>query len=247
MTGQDIDPRDNTTVGLDTVIAARPVVLIRVRPGQVAESARVVHLAPLPGDGVGVVTTLCGALLRTEDCESPTPGQGMPCDRCLASHLTGWPPPDPAQSCSDITNLGTGARSAALGYRSWGWPVLLRRDQVWLSLTVDAVALVIPTPLATDVAALLAHRRCPPAVLAHPDLPDHQVLLSGERYGPPLPWSPDVHRVTDAVPLPPSSTAGGPLTWVRPPGPGSLKHCREIDVATALRALREPPSSPLHF
>jgi hypothetical protein len=138
-------------------------------------------------------------------------------------------------------------RSAALEYRSWGWPVLLRRDQVWLVLTLDAVALVIPTPPATDVAALLAHRRCPPAVPAHPDLPDHQVLLVGERYGLTLPWPPDVHRVTDAVPLPPSSTARGPLTWVQPPGPHSLRHCREIDVATALRALREPPSSPVHF
>lgn len=248
MTDQETSLNDNTVVRPETVAAARSVVLIRIRRGQAAESERVVHLVPLPGEGVGVITALCGALLRTDLCESVVPGRGTPCDGCLASHLTGWPPPGPAPSCPDMTRPGTGARSAALEYRSWGWPVLLRRDQVRLVLTVDAVALVIPTPLATDVAALLVHRRCPPAVLAHPDLPDHRMLLAGERYGLSLPWPPEVHRVTDTVPLPPSSTARGPLTWVHPPGPGSLKHCREIDVVTALRALREPPATgPAHF
>lgn len=234
-------PRDDTTVPPDAVRAARPIVLLRACPGLTAESPLVVHLAPVPSDGVGVVTALCGALLGIEDCDAVTPGEGMPCDGCLASHLSGPPPPEPVESVMN-------PRTAALGYRTWGWPVILRGDQLWLALDRDAVALLIPTPLATGVTELLTRRRCPAPVLAHPYTPDHQVLLAGERYGVALPWPPGVHRITGTVLLPPSVTSRGPLTWINPPGPDTLRLCREIDIATALRALREPPTTgPARF
>ncbi|MGH3998577.1 MAG: hypothetical protein ACRDTJ_14075, partial [Pseudonocardiaceae bacterium] len=58
---------------------ARPMTLVRYRPGVVGETARTVHLVPLPvGSPAGAVTALCGTLLRREDVEPVTPGQGMP-------------------------------------------------------------------------------------------------------------------------------------------------------------------------
>lgn len=230
-------------VGAPAVAAARPVILLRVRHGLVVESARVVHLVPVSDRRAGVVTALCGALLRTTDCEAVNPGRGAPCDGCLCSHLVS----EPAQSWSEAGDSGAGIRSAAMGYRGWGWPVLLRGDQVWLSLRPDAVALVMPSSLAAELAALLDRCRCPLAILAHPDLPEHRVLLAGQRTTPPEHYPPEVYRVTDAVPLPPSRTTHGAITWTHPPRPTSLIHCRDTDVSAALRALYEPPSNPIHF
>ena len=70
----------------------------------------------------------------------------------------------------------------------------------------------------------------------------HRVLLAGERYGVALPWPPGVHRASGTLPLPPTKTAGGPVTWVHPPEADALRLCREVDVFGALRtALRDPP------
>jgi hypothetical protein len=82
--------------------------------------------------------------------------------------------------------------------------VILRGDQLWLALDRDAMALLIPTPLATDVTELLTRRRCPAPALAHPHTPDHQVLLAGERYGVALPMAarrPPDHRHRAAAAL----------------------------------------------
>lgn len=150
--------------GASAVAAARPVVLIRYRPGRTGETARAVHLVPLPvGGETGAASALCGALLRP---------------------------------------------AAAASYQRWGWPVTLRRDQIWLALDHDVVALVVPALLAVDVAAILSTRRCPPLVLAHPYAPEHRVLLAGERYGVALPWPLGVCRITGNVLLPPTLTHG---------------------------------------
>jgi hypothetical protein len=47
--------------------------------------------------------------------------------------------------------------------------------QVWLALDALAVALMIPVELANRVAAILAARRCLPAVLTHHYAPEHRV------------------------------------------------------------------------
>jgi hypothetical protein len=243
-------PLNDTTGPAEAVSAARPVVLIRVRPGLTGESQRVVHLAPLPVEETGILTALCGMVLRRPSCEVVTPGQGAPCDGCLASHLTLVPPafdevrspPAPEHSGSDTPCFGGSLRDAAVTYRGWGWPVILRREQLWLVLARDAVALMIPTALADRLTELLTTRRCPPAVMEHPDAAEHRVLLAGERYGVALPWPAGLHRITSGVLLPPTVTPRGPLTWVHPPGPESLRQCREIEVLTALRALPDPPS-----
>ncbi|MGH3797790.1 MAG: hypothetical protein ACRDSP_23205 [Pseudonocardiaceae bacterium] len=239
------------------VTGARPMVLLRARPAMAPEAARVVHLAPLPLDGRGVVSALCGALLRPEEYETVSPGHGMPCSYCVISHTQHSDPPAPGDSAEvapatapDPTSPGAGPRAAALGYRAWGWPVTLRGDQVWLAVDGEVVALLLSSLLAAEVTAILARRRCAPAVLAHPYAPEHRVLLCGERFGVTLLWPSGVHRITGTLLLPPTTTPRGPLSWIHPPEPDSLHGCREIDVITAVQAtLRDPPpaSGPMHF
>ncbi|MGH3918244.1 MAG: hypothetical protein ACRDSG_04250 [Pseudonocardiaceae bacterium] len=227
--------------GASAVAAARPVVLIRYRPGRTGETARAVHLVPLPvGGETGAASALCGALLRPEEIERVRPGQGMPCSLCTLSHVAASPPPPPARA--EEISVEAGPLAAAASYQGWGWPVTLRRDQIWLALDHDVVALVVPALLAVDVAAILSTRRCPPLVLAHPYAPEHRVLLAGERYGVALPWPLGVCRITGNVLLPPTLTARGPVTWVHPPRPDALRLSREIDLIAALRTAASNPS-----
>lgn len=232
----------NETGSHAAVTDARPVTLVRYRPGVTGETARMVHLVPLPvGSPAGTVTALCGAPLRREDLEPVTPGQGMPCTVCVLSHVAGDPPPPPATT--DSTRIDTDPLAATAGYRTWGWPVTLRRNQISLNLDDDTVAIIIPILLATEVTTILAQRRCPVPVLAHPYAPEHRILLVAERFGVALPWPPGVHQVTGNLLLPPTVTPRGPITWTQLPEPDALRLSREIDVLAALRtALNDPPT-----
>lgn len=225
------------------VTDARPVMLVRYRPGVVGETARTVHLVPLPvGGPAGAVAALCGTLLRREDVEPVTPGQGMPCTLCVLSRVADGPPPPPVTTTGG-TRVDPDPLAATAGYRAWGWPVTLRRDQIRLDLDGDTGALIIPVLLATEVAAILATRRCPVPVLAHPYAPEHRILLVAERFGVTLPWPPGVRQVTGTLLLPPTLTHRGPITWIHLPGPDAVQLCREIDVLAALRtALNDPPA-----
>ena len=230
-------------------VQARPVAMLRYRPGVAGETSRIVHLVPLPpgpGEMGAAEVALCGALLCLGQVEAVTPGEGVPCSLCLISHVSAGPPPPadlPASAPSaDITSSDGRPLAAVVGYRVWGWPVTLRGDGVWLSLERDAVALVVPVPLAERVTAILHQRRCPPLVLVHPDTPAHRMLLAGEPYGVGLPWPTGVYRASGAVSLPPTKTARGPVSWVSPPEADALRLCREVDVFGALHtALRGPP------
>ena len=235
--------------GSDTELAgARPMILARYRPGQ---TARTVHLAPLPDGGQPTaLTAFCGILLPPEDIEQVAPGEGVPCTLCTVSHLSALPPPDtPPDAAAPTPGLDAGPSEAAAVYGGWSWPVTLRRDQVWLTLGSAAVALMVPTALANRVAVILTARRCPPALLTHPYAPEHRVLLAGEPYPVTLPWPPEVHRVATSLLLPPTMTPRGPLAWARPPDPTAMALCREIDVLAALRtALDEsPPTATTAF
>ncbi len=184
------------------------MVLLRYRPGMAPEIARVVHLAPLPPDGRGAVSALCGALVRPEEYETVSPGYGMPCSFCVIHHTQRSDPSTPDDSAEaapataspspDPTSPDTRPRAAALGYRAWGWPVTLRGDQVWLSVGGDVLALVMSSLLAAEVSALLARRRCAPAVLAHPYAPEHRVLVRVALRDPP----PQRGRCTSKRPQP---------------------------------------------
>lgn len=214
------------------------IVLVRYLPGLVEETARTVHLVTVPGfaEQAGATAGLCGMLFRPEEIEVVSPGAGAPCTLCalsLAVSAPRHPWPTPATSAA-----GTAAtpQAAVAQYRSWDWPVTLRRDQIRLHLRQTPIALLLPTPLAAEVSTILVARHCAPAVLAHPYAPHHQVLLAGEKYTVTLPWPEDTHRVTGAVLLPPSPTPRGPIRWIRAPTPDTLHLTREIDVFAALRA-----------
>ncbi|MGH3900827.1 MAG: hypothetical protein ACRDTA_21805 [Pseudonocardiaceae bacterium] len=220
--------------------APRLVTLVRYRPGVAGETARTVHLVPLPVEGlVGAATALCGTPLRREDVDPVPPGRGMPCMVCVLSHVTGDPPPPPVTTGD--TRVDPDPLAATAGYQAWGWPVTLRHDQIRLNLDGDTLALIIPVLLATEVIAILATRRCPVPVLAHPYAPEHRILLVAERFGVTLPWPPGVHQVTGTLLLPPTVTPRGPITWIQLPEPEALPLCREIDVLAALHtALNDP-------
>jgi hypothetical protein len=218
------------------VVAARPVVLVRYRRGVVGETARTVHVVPLPPDErAGAVGALCGAALTLHDVETVTPGEGMPCTVCVLIHamsttFTGEPTTE-----GPDTPGAAGLAAGGACYQEWGWPVTLHRDQVQLSLHHDVSAIAIPVQLCAEVTEVLTRRRCVPPVLAHPYTPEHQIVLTGERYGVRLPWPAGVHRITGVLLLPPTVTPRGPITWARPPGEDSLRLCREIDLCGALR------------
>lgn len=210
------------------VTAARPVVLVRYRPGVVGKTPLTVHVVVLPTPGqTGTVSALCGARLMLTDVEIATPGEGVPCTVCILATATGQPPPGGPEHAGIMGRC----------YRQWAWPVSLHRDQVLLSLYREVSALAIPQRLGIDVTHLLITQGCTPAVLVHPYAPEHQIVLIGERYGVHLPWPGQAHRVIGFLPLPPTVTARGPITWTQPPDPGSLRLCREIDLFTALRAI----------
>lgn len=238
------------TAGPAVVAMARPVVLLRHRLGVVGDTSRMVHVVPLPlvGEAGVAGVALCGALLCPDEVETVHPGSGVPCSLCLISHISAATSPTPAATPattdpSEVVSSDTRPLAAAVGYRVWGWPVVLRGDQVWLNLEPDTVALIIPIPLAARVTAILNQRRCPPLVVVHPDTPELRVLLAGERYGVALPWPPGVCRSAGTVALPPTMTPRGPVTWMHPPEQDALALCREVDVFAALRtALHDPPT-----
>jgi hypothetical protein len=216
--------------------AAQPIMLVRYRPGVVGETARTVHIVPLPTDGqAGVVGAVCGAALMLDDIETVNPGEGMPCTLCVITYVMGTDligePPAGSPGSADAAGLAAGGAR----YQEWGWPVTRHRDQVRLNLHRDVSAQAIPVPLCTEITEILTQRRCTPAVLAHPYTPDHHIMLTGERYGVTLPWPAQVHRVTGALLLPPTVTSRGPITWIQPPQENSLRLCREIDLFGALR------------
>lgn len=217
------------------------VVSVRYRPGVAGHAARTVHLVSRPGslaDG-SVVNALCGALLACEQIETTTPASDMPCTVCLllrSSSAPGQPPALPAEpQPDDSKGAATPPLATAASYRSWGWPVSLRRDQVTLDLDDQVVAIILPTDLATEVTAILATRHCPVPALAHPYAPTHRVLLAGEPFGTVLPWPAQVQQGAGTLPLPPTATPRGPITWVRTPQPDALRLCREIDLFAAVR------------
>jgi hypothetical protein len=227
------------------VAATRPIMLVRYRPGVTGETARTVHIVPLPTNGqTGAVSAVCGAVLILTDIETVTPGQGMPRTMCILNHVTGTTQAvKPLADGPDSASPGLAA--GAVAYHDWDWPVTHHRDQVWLSLHRDISALAIPIPLCTEVTQILTARRCAPPVLAHPSTPEHHLVLAGERYGVTLPWPPQVHQVTGVLLLPPTVTPRGPITWTQHPQHNSLQLCREIDIFGALRtALSDFPPHP---
>ena len=232
---KETDRRGRSGAGAATM-ADQPVLLVRHRAGVIGQLGRTVHLVPVPPDcETGVAAALCGCLLCHEEMETVEPGEGVPCQVCLMNQATTLTSGDmPAGGQSLVADVdGASGRS----YHAWGWPVTAHRDLIQLRLDCDASAIAMPVPLSAKVTQVLTDRLCAPAVLAHPYAPDHHMVLTGERFGSPLPWPPDVYQATGAVMLPPTMTICGPITWVRSPSKDSLRLSREIDVFGALRTV----------
>lgn len=215
------------------------VLLVRYRTGVTGEAARTVHLVSLRDRSeAGMVATFCGALMSLEVMETVTPGQGMPCDACVRYHVSVTTP---------VVELIPAGLVDGAAYGAWGWPITEHCDQMRLNLDGEVSAIAVQTLLSTELIQTLTARRCAPAVLAHPDFPEHHIVLAGERYGVTLPWPPSVHQIVGTLLLPPTMTPRGPITWIQPPHEDSLRLSREIDVFGALRAvLGRQISSPVH-
>lgn len=206
--------------------------LVRYRAGVISQTAGDVHVVPIPGDcAAGTVAALCGRLLCPEEIEAVGFGVGVPCTACLVSRAVA--------TGSPVASNESGAAEIVGGpaYSGWGWPVTQQRDLIQLSLDRDASAIAIPISLCAEVTRVLTARHCAPAVLAHPDVPEHHIVLTGEKFGAALPWPSGVYQVGGAVMLPPTVTVSGPITWVQPPSKDSLRLSREIDVFGALRTV----------
>jgi hypothetical protein len=161
----------------------------------------------------------------------------------VTHHRTTSPLPTPATAPPGEGISGeTDPLVAAVCYQAWGWPITLHGHQVWLTLQPDTVALIIPILLAAQLTGIL-HRDHPPFTLTHPEAPEHWVMLAGGRPEVALPWPRSVYQATGTLPLPPTMTAHGPITWVHPPHADALHQYREFEVFAALRtALRDPPA-----
>lgn len=217
-------------------VADEPVILVRYRSGVAHRTACTVHLVPRSDWWeAGAVGTLCGALLSLDEIETVAPGEGVPCTACVvtqASATTAAGEP----LASDPERGRAGPVGPAI-YHAWGWPVTEHRDQIRLRLRHDASAIAIPVPLAVEVTQILTARYCAPAVLVHPDAPEHGIVLTGERFDAMLPWPAGVHQVVGTLALPPATTPRGPITWMQSPHKDSLRLSREIDVFGALRTV----------
>jgi hypothetical protein len=123
MTGHDPAAQAAVTAG------ARPVLLVRSRPGTAGQAAHPVHLIPLPlrSEPAGGLGALCGAWLGADQMETVTPGEGVPCTLCLVIHISDSPAPPP--TTPPVDDPEPGLLAAVSRYLSWGWPVTLRRDQ----------------------------------------------------------------------------------------------------------------------
>jgi hypothetical protein len=178
------------------------------------------------------------------DIETVTPGEGMPCTICLLIQTVGTSPAREPGAGHTTSTDAAGLAAGEVTYQEWNWPVIVHRDQVRLNLSGEVSALAIPIPLGTEVTQILTQRRCAPAVLTHPYAPEHQLVLTGERYGVTLPWPRQVHRVSGVLLLPPTVTPRGPITWIQAPQQDSLQLCREIDLYGALRTALRTPTGP---
>ncbi len=230
------------------VMSDRSVMLVRYRAGLTGQVGRTVHLVSLRDRcAAGMVDTLCGSLMSLDSVEAVPLGAGMPCSACVIHHVSAMPAaavpqPSPVDS-PDRPESGGADHVDTATYQAWGWPVTQHCDQIQLNLECEASAIAIPISLSAELTQILTARRCAPAVLAHPDSPEHHIVLVGERYGAMLPWPSSVHEVTGALTLPSTMTAQGPITWILPPCQDSLRLSREIDVFGALRAALSAPGA----
>lgn len=226
-------------------ICAGPVVAVQQRAGAADDTDRAVHLAVLPArPTLGMISTLCGAMLAVEPVETADPGGGMACISCMMLRTVTERPVTPVGELPTGGPTPVHRRASPEGYAALGWPVTVRGEQVLLTLGGDVSALILPTSLAERTVAVLAGRARPAPVLTNPSAPRHRILITGEPFGIPLPWPSEIHIATGQLPLPPTMTPQGAVTWAHLPDGHVLSFCREIDVCDAVHTTPHPIGQP---
>jgi hypothetical protein len=179
-----------------------------------------------------------------EQIEVADLGSGMPCSMCLILRAATEQPVTPVGELSLTGPTPIHRRASPEGYAALGWPVTVRGDQVLLTLNGDVTALILPVSLAEQVAHVLIAQARPAPALTHPDAPEHRILIAGEPYGIPLPWPDEVRVATGHLPLPPTVTPRGTVTWAHLPDGHPLSFCREIDLLGAVHTTLRPLNRP---
>ncbi|MGH3905699.1 MAG: hypothetical protein ACRDTE_16170 [Pseudonocardiaceae bacterium] len=159
---------------------------------------------------------------------------------CLILHAATEKPATPLSALPPAGPAPAHRRASPEGYAALGWPVTVRGDQVLLTLDGDVTAISLPATLADQTMQILIARARPAPVLTHPDAPEYRILIAGEPYGIPLPWPDEVRVLTGHLPLPPTVTPRGAVTWAHLPDGHALTFCREIDLIGAIYTARHP-------
>ncbi|MGH3932520.1 MAG: hypothetical protein ACRDTF_21385 [Pseudonocardiaceae bacterium] len=208
----------------------------------VGEHCGPVHLAALatPGPPPGAVATLCGAMLASGRIEIVEPGTGVPCTTCLIHQADTELPVTPPDGQAPGGPMAPARRATPPGYAALGWPVTVRGNQVLLAVGTELVALIMPTVLADQATVLLTAKARPAPILAHPQVPDQRIVLAAEPFGVRLRWPTQIRSVAGHLPLPPTRTPAGPVTWTHLPDGHALGFCREIDLFGVVYTLTRP-------
>jgi hypothetical protein len=175
-----------------------------------------------------------------EQTEVADQGSGVPCSMCLILRAAAEKPVTPVGELPLAGSTPIHRRASPEGYAALGWPVPVRANQVLLTLNGDVTGLILPVSLAEQVAHILIAQARPAPVLTHPDAPEHRILIAGEPYGIPLPWPDEIQAATGNLPLPPTVTPRGAVTWVHLPDGHPLSFCWEIDLLGAVHNALRP-------
>jgi hypothetical protein len=135
-----VEPEQRDDRGVQaTGAGGAPLAVLRYRPGVIGETSRIVQVVPLPlgGEAGTAGVALYGALLCPDEVETVTPGHGVPCSRCVISHISADPAPTPVDipataRPTEVISSETRPLPAGVGHRVWGWPVELLGDHMWL-------------------------------------------------------------------------------------------------------------------
>lgn len=140
--------------------------------------------------------------------------------------------------------------AAARQYARWGWQTTLSGSEVLLSTGSRISGVELPVDLAGAVQHFLGVSMLAGPVIALPGLPRRWVLLTESADTTPAvvidrlaPHQVIVHRGGERVPLPPSITGDGPVTWQHQPvhGNGTVFVPPFATVAAAVRSVTYLP------
>ncbi|MFE0023248.1 hypothetical protein [Amycolatopsis sp. NPDC059021] len=155
--------------------------------------------------------------------------------------------PDHRRAPADELRL----RAAAASYRSAaGWPVRATADAVVIAMGTEVIGVAVPSPVGTELLALLALRQYHGPAVRLPGRHPAKVLLVRPDAGVSwrlLPSAVSLIGRPAELPLPPTVLADGPVEWAAPLGngrgelfPAAVVHDALITLALAGRPVPAP-------